>query len=200
MRRSCPCAVVWDGAAEHQVVCGAPNVARRTAGRRLRGSARALPGGLKIDRSKLRGVESNGMLCSAAELGIGDDADGIMELHGDYRPGDSLRDALQLDDVSDRHRADAESRRLSEHSRHRARDRCAVPDCASARRTARRSTATVGDTFPVRLEDGAGCPRYLGRVIRGVNPAARDADVDEANACAARGCARSIRSSTSRTT
>ncbi len=71
---------VWDGAAEHQVVCGAPNVRAGLVTAFARVGAQ-LPGGVKISRSKLRGVESNGMLCSAAELGIGDDAEGIMELH-----------------------------------------------------------------------------------------------------------------------
>ena len=80
--------VVWDGAAEFQVVCGAPNVRAGLVTAFARVGA-ALPADVKIGRSKLRGVESNGMLCSAAELGIGDDADGIMELHGDYRPGDA---------------------------------------------------------------------------------------------------------------
>ena len=144
---------VWDGAAEHQVVCGAPNVRAglQTAFARI---GAALPGGLEITRSKLRGVESNGMLCSAAELGIGDDADGIMELNGDYRPGTSLRDALAARRRQHRHRTDAESRRLPEHSRYRARDRRAVPDATSGKRTVRRSRATVDDTFAVRLEDG----------------------------------------------
>ncbi len=90
---------VWDGSAEYQVVCGAANVRAGLVTAFARVGAQ-LPGGVKIAKSKLRGVESNGMLCSAAELGIGDDADGIMDLVGDYRPGDALRDALQLDDVS----------------------------------------------------------------------------------------------------
>ena len=132
----------------------------------------ALPGGLEITRSKLRGVESNGMLCSAAELGIGDDADGIMELNGDFRPGTPLRDALQLDDASidielTPNRGDCLSiRGIARETGVLFQMHVGQADCAAV-------AATVNDTFAVRLEDGAGCPRYLGRVIRGVNPGAQ---------------------------
>ena len=161
---------VWDGAAEHQVVCGAANVRAGLKTAFARAGAQ-LPGGLTITKSTLRGVESSGMLCSAAELGIGDDSEGIMELIGSYRAGDALRDALQLDDVS----LDVE---LTPNR----------GDCLSIRGMAREVgvlfgtvvrqadctpvPAVIADTFRVRLDDGVGCPRYLGRVIRGVNPSA----------------------------
>ena len=162
---------VWDGAAEHEVVCGAANVRAglKTSFARI---GAALPGGLEITRSKLRGVESNGMLCSAAELGIGDDADGIMELNGDFRPGTPLRDALQLDDASidielTPNRGDCLSiRGIARETGVLFQMHVGQADCAAV-------AATVNDTFAVRLEDGAGCPRYLGRVIRGVNPGAQ---------------------------
>ena len=163
--------VVWDGVTEHQVVCGAPNVRAGLETSFARVGA-TLPAGLKIGRSKLRGVESNGMLCSAAELGIGDDADGIMELHGDYRPGTPLREALKLDDVSidielTPNRGDCLSLRgIAREAGVLFQMRVGKADCAPV-------AATVADTFPVRLEDGEGCPRYLGRVIRGVNPGAQ---------------------------
>ncbi len=163
--------VVWDGAAEFQVVCGAPNVRAGLVTAFARVGA-ALPDDVKIGRSKLRGVESNGMLCSAAELGIGDDADGIMELHGDYPPGTLLREALKLDDVSidvelTPNRGDCLSLRgIARETGVLFQMRVGQVDCAPV-------AATIPDTFPVRLEDGAGCPRYLGRVIRGVNPGAQ---------------------------
>src|SRR5262245_13729320 len=79
------------------VVCGAPNVhAGMRAPLALDGAS--LPGGVKIRRSKLRGVNSEGMLCSARELGLGDDAGGIIELPADAKLGSDLRDYLSLDD------------------------------------------------------------------------------------------------------
>jgi len=158
---------VWDGAAEHQVVCGAPNVrvGMNVAFARI---GAQLPAGQRIGQANLRGVESSGMLCSAAELGIGDGVDGILELIGGYRPGAGLREALLLDDVS----VDVE---LTPNR----------GDCLSVRGIARETgvlfgvnvqqancvcvPGVVSDTFPVRLEDAAACPRYLGRVIRDVD-------------------------------
>ena len=80
------------------VVCGAPNVA---AGKlypfALTGTT--LPGGLTIQKRKIRGATSNGMLCSARELGLGDEHDGIMELAIDAPPGTPLLKALPVGDV-----------------------------------------------------------------------------------------------------
>lgn len=81
-----------------QVVCGAPNVhvgsyypfAPVGAG---------LPGGIRIRKSKIRGVESQGMLCSERELGLGREHGGIMELQGEFTPGEPFVPALGLDDA-----------------------------------------------------------------------------------------------------
>jgi len=158
---------VWDGVATQQVVCGAPNVraGMRTAYARV--GAR-LPADKQIKAAKLRGVESFGMLCSAAELGIGDDADGIMDLATEAPAGESLRTALALDDAIIE--LDLTPNR---------------GDCLSIRGVAREVGVlfgaavtspdcdpveyTIDDAFPVRLDDGAGCPCYLGRVIRGID-------------------------------
>ena len=73
------CQVTTDGKNRLQIVCGAPNV---RAGLKVAVAmvGAELPGGLTIKRAKMRGVESNGMLCSARELGLGEEHDGIMEL------------------------------------------------------------------------------------------------------------------------
>jgi phenylalanyl-tRNA synthetase beta chain len=80
-----------------EVVCGAPNV---TAGKQYPFApvGAVLPGGLKLERRKIRGVTSNGMLCSARELGLGEDHAGILELETDAAPGTRLLDALPLAD------------------------------------------------------------------------------------------------------
>lgn len=75
------------GGAAFEVVCGAPNV---RAGRKYpfaQPGAR-LPGGRTIGAAKIRGVASQGMLCSAAEVGAGGDADGLLELDAKSVPGD----------------------------------------------------------------------------------------------------------------
>lgn len=80
------------------VVCGAPNV---TAGKMypFAKSGVTLPGGLKLQKRKIRGAISDGMLCSARELALGVEQDGIMELNIDVPPGTPLLDALPLGDV-----------------------------------------------------------------------------------------------------
>ena len=88
---------VSDGTEERQVVCGAPNVqaGMKTAYAPV---GCVLPGGQKLKRAKIRGVESHGMLCSAAELALSDDAAGIIQLPASSTVGESLIDLLQLDD------------------------------------------------------------------------------------------------------
>ena len=81
------------------VVCGAPNVRPGMRAALALPGAR-LPGGLKVRRSKIRGEESKGMLCSARELGLGTEQDSIVELGRDAAPGRALRDELELDDVT----------------------------------------------------------------------------------------------------
>ena len=156
---------------ELTIVCGAPNVrAGMKAPTALVGAR--LPGGLKIRSAKLRGVESRGMLCSDIELGLGDGADGIMELPSKAPVGRDLRDYMELDDtVID---VDLTPNR---------------GDCFSilgiARETAVKSGQTlqwpelpvvepeIDTTFPIDVKAPEACPRFCGRVIRGIDPAAR---------------------------
>ncbi|MEK9870875.1 MAG: phenylalanine--tRNA ligase subunit beta, partial [Gammaproteobacteria bacterium] len=87
---------VSNGSEELQVVCGAPNA---RAGIKV---PFALVGAklpdLKIKKAKLRGVESNGMLCSERELGLSDNHEGLMELPADAPVGEDIRDYLRLND------------------------------------------------------------------------------------------------------
>ena len=86
------------GAERVQIVCGAPN-ARAGLSSALATVGAALPGDVKIRAAKLRGVESQGMLCSARELGLGETSDGILELPAELPLGLDLRAALDLDDA-----------------------------------------------------------------------------------------------------
>ena len=92
------CQVTTDGKDRLAVVCGARNV---RAGLKVAVAkvGAELPGGLVIKRTKIRGVESNGMLCSARELGLGEEHDGIMELPASLALAVDVRKALDLDDT-----------------------------------------------------------------------------------------------------
>src|SRR6201996_3078741 len=160
------CQVTTDGENRLQIVCGAKNV---RAGLKVAVAmvGAQLPNDVSIKRAMLRGQESNGMLCSARELGLGDEHDGIMELAASLPLYQNLREALDLEDV------------ILEVN--------ATPnrgDCMGVFGIARDYTAAVARrylsyplapvaakhaaVFPVTLESDA-CPIFASRVIRGVD-------------------------------
>ena len=149
------------------IVCGAPNcrqglkVAVATVGA-------VLPGDFKIKAAKLRGEPSEGMLCSFSELGISDDHNGIIELPADAPVGCDIRDYLKLDDNTIEisvtpNRADCLSIAGV------ARDVAVVNGLPLTAPAAEPVAATITDTFPIRIDATDACPRYLGRVIKGIN-------------------------------
>jgi phenylalanyl-tRNA synthetase beta chain len=159
---------VDDGTQTFQVVCGAPNVRAGMIGAFARVGA-VLPDDFRIKAAKLRGVESQGMLCSAAELGMGDDHSGILDLDCPDRVGDDLRQALALDDVIvdldlTPNRGDCLS------VRGLAREVGVLNNVPVAAGEVEAVAPVLEDTFSVEIQDPAGCPRYLGRVIRGIDP------------------------------
>jgi phenylalanyl-tRNA synthetase beta chain len=170
------------GAEPVEVVCGAPNV-QEGALYPFAHVGATLPAGLAIRAAKIRGVTSQGMLCSERELALGRDHAGIMELRGDFRPGQPLIDALGLDDV--RLVVDVTPNRpdLLCHlgvARELAPDGVAglvlppIPDddgtAAQAADLTYRRTGDAGtvDGVGVRIEDPSGCPRYIAAVVRDV--------------------------------
>ncbi len=149
------------------IVCGAPNcrqglrVAVATVGAKL-------PGDFEIKKAKLRGQPSHGMLCSFSELGIPVEADGIIELPLDAPIGTDLRQYLQLDDVMievdlTANRADCLS------IAGLAREVGVLNRCDVTAPVQAPVSATLADTFPISVEAPAACPRYLGRVLKGLN-------------------------------
>jgi phenylalanyl-tRNA synthetase beta chain len=154
-----------------QIVCGAAN-ARAGLKSALAVVGARLPGGLEIKAAKLRGVESAGMLCSAKELGLADAANGILELPPDAPLGSALRDYLGLDEVIlefniTPNRGDAMS--VIGVAREVAALSGGKLTGLSAGVRAGAASAALGDTLEVRLEAPAACPKFVGRVIRGVN-------------------------------
>ena len=158
---------VSNGAETFQVVCGAPNV---RPGLKIPFAmiGAALPGDFKIKKAKLRGVESNGMLCSQAELQVGEGNDGLMELPADAPVGQDFRVYLELDDASIEvdltpNRGDCLS------VAGLAREVGALYDTAVTRPPVATVPAIHDQVVPVEVVASAACPRYLGRVIRNVD-------------------------------
>jgi phenylalanyl-tRNA synthetase beta chain len=162
---------VSDGSGEQlQIVCGAPNARPGLRVPLARVGAKIGPD-FKIKRAKLRGVESSGMLCSAKELGLSDDHSGLMELPADAPLGVSLDEYLSLDDSIIEvdltpNRADCLS------IRGLARDVSASCEAEFTPLRIEPVAAAIDAEFPIRLESPADCPRYAGRIVRGIDPTA----------------------------
>ena len=151
-----------------RIVCGADN-ARAGLFAPLAMVGARLADGKKIRRSKIRGLESHGMLCSARELGLGDDASGLLELDAKLTPGQAIVDVLQLDD----HVIEIDvtpNRGDCLYLEGIARDVAAVNGERMEHRSVPAVAASCAAEFAVELQAPKVCPRYVGRVIRGVKP------------------------------
>ncbi|HEY1588259.1 MAG TPA: phenylalanine--tRNA ligase subunit beta, partial [Rhodanobacter sp.] len=154
-----------------QIVCGAPN-ARVGIKVPLAMVGASLPGGMSIKAAKLRGVESFGMLCSAKELGIDADASGLLELPLDAPVGQLLADYLGLPDASIElkltpNRPDCLGLVGLAH------DVAALFGSAVKVPTQAAASVTSEARRGIRLEAGKDAPRYLGRIVEGIDPSAR---------------------------
>lgn len=154
-----------------QIVCGASNV---RAGMKvpLATIGAELPGDFKIRQSKLRGVESFGMLCSEKELGLAETSQGLMEFPDDAPVGQDVRQYLQLDDQClevdlTPNRSDCLSVAGI------ARELGVLNQCDVSAVKIKPVAASISDTFAVEVSAPQACPCYLGRVIRNVNVAAK---------------------------
>ena len=163
---------VSDGGGELlDIVCGAPNV-RVGLKTPLAKPGTKLPNGMKLRKARIRGVVSNGMLCSAIELGLGDESDGIMELPADAPLGAVLVDFLNLPDaVID---VDLTPNRGDCFSvLGLARDIAALTGAELKNARLDPVEATIEDVHPVELVEPEACPRFAGRLVRGIDPAAK---------------------------
>ncbi len=149
-----------------QVVCGAPNARAGLVGVLGLPGAVVPAGGFELKKSAIRGVESNGMMCSTRELELGEDHDGIIELPADAPIGTNFADYHGTDPVFDV--AITPNR----------------PDCMGVYGIARDLAAAGLGTLkpiavqavpgnfpcpmPIRTDDPDGCPAFFGRAIRGV--------------------------------
>jgi phenylalanyl-tRNA synthetase beta chain len=150
-----------------QIVCGASN-ARAGLKSALALVGAQLPGDVTIGGAKLRGVESQGMLASARELGLAETSSGILELPADAPVGEGLRDYLHLDEVVldlnvSPNRGDAMSVLGI------AREVAALTGRGLTGPAPAPAPARGTDTFPVRLAAPEACPRFAGCVLRGID-------------------------------
>jgi phenylalanyl-tRNA synthetase beta chain len=162
---------VDDGRGLKDVVCGAPNAAPGMRAPYARVGAR-LPAGRTIQAAEIRGTKSQGMLCSARELGLGEHGDGLLALDDDAPLGASLDKYLELDDaVLDVKITPNRGDCLSVLGI--ARELAAIRNLR-LRGPGRRSVkAATKKAFSVRLSAAAGCPRFAGRVLEGIEPGRR---------------------------
>jgi len=165
------CHVTTDGKNRLQIVCGAGNV---RAGLKVAVAVvgAQLPNDVSIKAAKLRGQESNGMLCSARELGLGESHDGIMELASSLPLNQNLREALNLDDsVLEVNATPNRGDCMSVFGI--ARDYAAAQQRRYLSYQGRTIAPAHDGVFPVILEAPAACPIFASRVIRGVRPQAQ---------------------------
>ena len=162
---------VDDGAGRHQVVCGARNVAAGIKTPLARVGSK-LPDGKTIGAAELRGVKSNGMLCSAKELGLVDDVDGLLILDAEAPIGMPITEHLRLEDAAleinvTPNRGDCFSvlglaRELAARRSRELRE----PRTAPASKGGPASP-------PIGLRAGMSCPRFVGRVLHDLSTTAR---------------------------
>lgn len=158
------------------IVCGAPNarvgifVPCAMVGAQLPPGDDGKPFTIKL--GKLRGVESQGMLCSARELKISQDSEGLMELPSDAKPGVNIRDYLKLDDT-------LFTLKLTPNLAHClsvfgvARELSALTRSPLKNSTFPAVANTANDILPVQIDAKDLCGRFSGRVIKSLNPAAQ---------------------------
>lgn len=149
------------------IVCGAPNC-RQGLKVAVAMVGAVLPGDFKIKKAKLRGMPSEGMLCSYSELGIDIDSDGIIELPLDAPLGKDLREYLQLDDAVievdlTANRADCLGMvGLAREVGVLNRQAVTEPQWQAV-------TPSTDAKVAINVKETAACPRYLGRVVKNVN-------------------------------
>ncbi|MBT6112773.1 MAG: phenylalanine--tRNA ligase subunit beta [Candidatus Marinimicrobia bacterium] len=158
---------IFDGIDTHQVVCGAPNVdAGQTIVFAKEGAV--LPGNFKLKKVTIRGVESNGMVCSERELGLSDEHEGILVLDDSLEAGESFTDAIgplrasvELDITPNR--PDAFSHLGV------ARDIAVKTQQSLTLPKALPIKPTGDETIPIRMENAEDCPRYIGGIMENIS-------------------------------
>jgi phenylalanyl-tRNA synthetase beta chain len=164
---------------EVQIVCGAPNI---EVGQNV---PVAMPGAIlpnskmEIKKAEMRGVESNGMICAEDEIGLGKDHEGIMILGNDLKPGQSLSQALKLEDIvldfdilpnraHDCLSYQGLAREISA-MEERGNDFSPQPKAGTAKADLKNTDfLKKGNLLNIEIEDEKLCPRYMGAVLKNI--------------------------------
>ena len=158
---------VNDGDNIHKVVCGAPNA---EVGRKIPFATigAILPGDFEIKKTKIRGIESNGMLCAQDELGLGDDSAGLWELPLDAPIGEDLSNYLELNDnIIDIDLTPNRGDCLS--LRGMSREIGVINNCDVVMHLDEKVHANINDSINSTITAPEGCARYVSRVIKNIN-------------------------------
>lgn len=158
-------ATVFDGSKEITIVCGAPNI---EVGQKvpLAKLGSKLPGG-EISKANIRGVESEGMLCAADELGLGDNHDGVIVLDSNVTVGTQVRDILDADTIFDVEITANRGDCLSHIGI--ARELAVLTNQSIKTKDAKK--VTTKNNFKIEIEDFEKCPQYYGLQINNVKVA-----------------------------
>ena len=158
----------------HQVICGASNV---EAGMKVPLAVidASLPNDIHIRKTQIRGVESTGMICSAAELGLAEKSEGIMALDDSAVLGISLAEHLQLEDQIIEieltpNRGDCLGMLGV------ARELAALTQTTLQPLVINPVSSQTKNTLPVNVIAGEGCPRYVARIVESINPKTQTPD------------------------
>jgi len=160
-----------DGADRRQVICGATNFAVGDRIAYARPPA-TLPGGFRIDKKRAYGHESDGMICSERELGIGDDHSGILVLDGDHPLGADVVDELGLRDVV-LDIAVNPDRGYALSIRGVARELAIAYGLDYDDPAAKEVPSYDAPGWDVVIDDPSGCDRYVARLVTGLDPTAQ---------------------------
>ncbi len=158
-------AQVTDGKNERTIVCGAPNIAVGQIVPCAMPGAK-LPGGIEIVVSKIRGVESNGMLCSERELALSTEHAGILQLPANAPLGREVKEILGSDTVLDIEITPNRPDLMSHIGV--ARELAVLAGQPLRLPTTAYKAATKGTVFDIKIEEPKLCSRYTGKLIHGV--------------------------------
>ncbi len=160
-------AEVTDGVSNYKIVCGAPNIKTNQVVPLAKIGA-ILPGGFEIKKAKIRGVESDGMLCAADEIGIGSDHSGIIELSDEYQLGKPLRDYISKETIFDISITPNRGDWLSHFGV--ARELGAFTNIIVKKSpiSLHQSANDVKELLNLEVENTKKCPQYYARVIKGI--------------------------------
>ena len=160
-------ASVTDGVSDYKIVCGAPNIKPNQIVPMAKIGA-ILPGGFEIKKTKIRGIESEGMLCASDELGLGEDHSGIIQLSNDFQLGKSLNEYITKETVFDISITPNRGDWLSHFGVARELGAFTKKTIAKTPISLKQSANDVKESLSLEVKNTRKCSQYYARLIKGV--------------------------------